>query len=181
MTPVYSDLKTKIVLITGGMRGIGRTLSLSLAEQGAHVVFNYRSNPEAAEAFRSELLERGATQATAVCSDVTDTQSAKEKLEGFIAEHGPTTGLVNNAGISKRVKNIAVDHIVPVIPLTGFDSWDNVKTSLEQTDDYQITSVLQGQFRSSTQLARSGKHSRLGRSALLAISTSPRFCDSRIL
>lgn len=101
MTPIYPDLKGKIVLVTGGMRGIGQTLSMGLAKQGAHVVFNYRSNPEKAHAFKMELIEQGAQNASAVCFDVTNTSSAKEELEKFTTEFGPITGLVNNAGISK--------------------------------------------------------------------------------
>lgn len=98
----YSDLKNKIILVTGATRGIGKTLALGLAKQGAHVVFNFREGKEdAAEALKEELKANGAVEATPVMFDITNGEQIKNALGDFTKEHGAISGLVNNAGISK--------------------------------------------------------------------------------
>lgn len=98
----YTDLENKIVLVTGATRGIGKKICESLASQKAHVVFNYREGKEdVAEALKKELLDLGASAATAVMFDVTNTEQIKTALDAFTKEHGQISGLVNNAGISR--------------------------------------------------------------------------------
>jgi len=101
MNAIYSDLENKIILVTGGNRGIGRGICESLAKQKAHVVFSYRSNDEEANELTAHLRELGATNATALKFDVTNTDEMKSVLDDFMKEHGTITGLINNAGISK--------------------------------------------------------------------------------
>ncbi|MCP4913464.1 MAG: SDR family oxidoreductase [Oligoflexia bacterium] len=98
----YTDLENKIVLVTGATRGIGKKICESLATQKAHVVFNYREGKEdVAKALKKELLDLGASAATAVMFDVTNTEQIKTALDDFAKEHGQISGLVNNAGISR--------------------------------------------------------------------------------
>jgi 3-oxoacyl-[acyl-carrier protein] reductase len=73
----------------------------ALAIQGAHVIFNYRGDLASAELLKQELLKLGASKATALLFDVTNTAQMKEAIEKFIETNGAITGLVNNAGISK--------------------------------------------------------------------------------
>lgn len=102
MTATYSDLKEKKILVTGASRGIGLALAKSLAEQNAHVVFNYREGKEeTASRIQAELMELGASNATPIMFDVTNQSQIKEATDAFIKEHGPISGLINNAGISK--------------------------------------------------------------------------------
>ncbi len=102
MKPSYPDLENKVVLITGATRGIGKAVSLSLAEQKAHIVFNYRlSSEDKAKTLIDELKEHGASNVHALPFDVTNHEQAKEQLSQFIKDVAPITGLVNNAGISK--------------------------------------------------------------------------------
>lgn len=97
----YSDLKGKNILITGASRGLGKKMAEALAIQGAHVIFNYRGDLASAELLKEELLKLGASKATALLFDVTNTAQMKEAIEKFIEINGAITGLVNNAGISK--------------------------------------------------------------------------------
>ncbi len=100
-TANFSDLKNKGILITGATRGIGRELALSLATQGAAVVFNYRAGKEGeAEKLQGELMAAGAASATPVLFDITDTNGMKEAIDKITKEI-PISGLVNNAGISR--------------------------------------------------------------------------------
>src|SRR5665648_294021 len=100
MTATYSDLKEKVILITGAARGIGKSIALSLASQGAHVVFNYRGDDAKASALKEELEAAGG-KATGLKFDVTDHEAMTKALDEFTKDVAPISGLVNNAGISK--------------------------------------------------------------------------------
>ena len=65
------DLAGKIAVVTGGSRGIGRATSLALAEAGAHVLVNYRSNEEAAKETLA-LIEKAGGQGELLGFDVAD-------------------------------------------------------------------------------------------------------------
>lgn len=98
---IYPDLINKNILITGATRGIGREIAKALAEQKCHVIFNYRNDETKAMAFKEELINLGATKASPIHFDVTDFDTMKANIDNFVKEHGPISGLVNNAGISK--------------------------------------------------------------------------------
>ena len=101
MIAKYQDLENKIVLVTGATRGIGREIACSLAQQKCHVVFNFRSNEKDALQLSQELKSLGATKASYLKFDVTNSEEMKDAINLFCKEHGPISGLVNNAGISK--------------------------------------------------------------------------------
>ncbi len=93
------DLAGKIAVVTGGSRGIGRATSVALAEAGARVLINYRSNEEAAsETLR--LVEEAGGQGELLEFDVSNPDSVEAAIKGAIARHGRIDILVNNAGIS---------------------------------------------------------------------------------
>src|SRR5437773_1895794 len=88
-------------LVTGGSRGIGRSIALGLAREGADVVVSYRSDRDAAERTATEIRELG-RRATVVRGDT----SARAEVERLVAEAAHAFGgldlLVNNAGILRR-------------------------------------------------------------------------------
>jgi 3-oxoacyl-[acyl-carrier protein] reductase len=96
----FSDLKDKVILVTGAARGIGKSIALALAEQGAHVVFNYRGDETKAMALKEELEKKGG-KATGLKFDVTDYEAMTKAIDDFTKNVAPISGLVNNAGISK--------------------------------------------------------------------------------
>lgn len=100
MIATYSDLKDKVILVTGAARGIGKSIALSLASQGAHVVFNYRGDEAKAAALKEELAQAGG-KATGLKFDVTDYEAMTAAIDEFTKNVAPISGLVNNAGISK--------------------------------------------------------------------------------
>ncbi len=119
MNVTYSDLQNKIVLITGATRGIGNAIAKELAKNKCHIVFNYRSNPEAATSLCEEFKTLGASNATALNFDITDFNKMKEEVDSFIKEHGAISGLINNAGIAKDqlVLRVKPDDITQILDI----------------------------------------------------------------
>ena len=93
------DLAGKIAVVTGGSRGIGRAVSVALAEAGAHVLVNYRSNAEAARETLRLIEEAGGT-GEILGFDVADPESVDAAIKDAVKRHGHLDILVNNAGIS---------------------------------------------------------------------------------
>ena len=93
-------LDTKVAIVTGGSRGIGKTIALELARNGAKVVINYSSNADAANAVVKEIEALGA-EAFASQADVSDSAQAKVLIEETINRFGKVDILVNNAGITR--------------------------------------------------------------------------------
>ena len=93
------DLAGKIAIVTGGSRGIGRATSVALAQSGALVLVNFRSNEEAARE-TVQLIEEAGGQAESVAFDVADPDSVAQCIKEAVTRHGRIDILVNNAGIS---------------------------------------------------------------------------------
>jgi NAD(P)-dependent dehydrogenase (short-subunit alcohol dehydrogenase family) len=92
---------TKVLIVTGGSRGIGAATARLAAERGYAVCVNYRKNQAAAEALVSEITAAGGT-AVAVGADVASEPDVVRLFERVDARLGPLTALVNNAGILER-------------------------------------------------------------------------------
>ncbi|MGY2291691.1 SDR family oxidoreductase [Pseudomonas sp. SDO528_S397] len=87
----------KVVIITGGSRGIGAATALLLARQGYRMCINYQSNEEAAHRVLEQVRALGA-QAIAVRADVSIEDEVIRLFNRVDAELGRVTALVNNAG-----------------------------------------------------------------------------------
>lgn len=91
----------KIILITGGGRGIGAACARLAAQQGYKVCVNYRSDGDAALKVVT-AIEDGGGSALAVQADVSD-EAAVERMFALVDERfGRLTALINNAGILSR-------------------------------------------------------------------------------
>ena len=91
----------KVIIITGGSRGIGSATAKLAAVQGYAVCVNYLQNQSAAEAVVSEIRAEGG-QALAVAADVSVESEVVRLFETVDAELGTVTALVNNAGILEK-------------------------------------------------------------------------------
>ncbi|NMO13333.1 3-oxoacyl-[acyl-carrier-protein] reductase [Pyxidicoccus fallax] len=95
-----SGFKDKVVLVTGGSRGIGRACALAFAKAGAStVVISYAGNEAAAQETVGMLQAAGA-KAEALKFDVADTAACSSAVEGIVKTHGRLDVLVNNAGVA---------------------------------------------------------------------------------
>jgi 3-oxoacyl-[acyl-carrier protein] reductase len=90
----------RIALVTGASRGIGRWIAIDLAKQGAFVIVNYSSSPEAAQETLNAIREVGGDGEILKFS-VQDSQAVENAFDGIKSRHGKLDILVNNAGISR--------------------------------------------------------------------------------
>lgn len=99
----------KVMLVTGGSRGIGAATSLLAAQAGYHVAVNYRVNEDAASEVVATIKKQGGT-AIAVSADVAVEEDIVRMFREVDEKLGPITALVNNAGIlQKQCKVIDLD------------------------------------------------------------------------
>ena len=100
-------LKNQIALITGSGRGIGRSIALAFAREGADVAVTARSELEIT-AVRREVEGAGQRGLATVC-DVTDGMQVTGLVRKVQEVLGPITILVNNAGMAASVKTTEMD------------------------------------------------------------------------
>ncbi len=97
---VRVETPSRVALVTGGSRGIGRSIALRLARDGAAVAVNYISNEGAAQEVVSQVVAAGG-RAQAMRADVAVVAEAEGLVERVLAEFGRLDILVNNAGITR--------------------------------------------------------------------------------
>lgn len=93
-------LEGKVVLVTGGSRGIGEAIVRNMAQNGATVVFTYRSSAESSEKIANELRADGCT-VDYLQSDASDYAACEQLVSTVMEKHGRIDVLVNNAGITQ--------------------------------------------------------------------------------
>jgi glucose 1-dehydrogenase len=95
------ELQGKVAIVTGGNTGIGKAVVLALAEQGASVVIDYVSNPQATEDLERKIADLGEV-ATAVEADVSKVEDLQRMIDLALSAYGRLDVMVNNAGIETR-------------------------------------------------------------------------------
>jgi glucose 1-dehydrogenase len=95
------ELQGKVAIVTGGNTGIGKAVVLALAAQGASVVIDYVSNPQATEDLERKIADLGEA-ATAVEADVSKIADLQRMVDTAISAYGRLDIMVNNAGIETR-------------------------------------------------------------------------------
>jgi 3-oxoacyl-[acyl-carrier protein] reductase len=127
-------MTSKKVIITGGSKGIGKAMVETLAAEGHHIVFSYKSGKEAAEELVTRLTGEG-KKVFAYQADVSDMAQA-EKLVAFAKETlGGADVLINNAGITR-------DKSLFIMPKQDWD--DVINTNL--TGYFNVTRSIIGFF-----------------------------------
>ena len=120
----------KVALITGGTRGIGKEIAITLAKEGYHIALNYRKEGEELEAVKKEIEENKVTCLT-VKGDISCFEDCEEMAKQVISQFGQIDVLVNNAGITKdmllmRMKQEDFQQVIDVNLVGTFNMTKNV-------------------------------------------------------
>jgi len=96
-----TDSQRRVALVSGGGRGIGRAVSLTLADAGFDVAVNYRRDADAAAATVAQIEQRGG-RAVAYVAAVDDAEQDAAMVEAIVADFGHVDALVHCAGNASR-------------------------------------------------------------------------------
>src|SRR5512136_2555317 len=94
---------SKVALVTGASRGIGRGIALALAARGWVVVVNFRGNADAARA-TLRLIEQADGQGELVQADIAQAADRTRLVDETLEAYGRLDLLVNNAAMAPRVR-----------------------------------------------------------------------------
>ena len=95
------SLKGKIAIVTGGNSGIGASIVLELAKQGANIVIDYLFNPAATEEIEKKVIALG-DQVIGVDADVSKVSDLQKLVDAAVKKFGRLDIMVNNAGVETR-------------------------------------------------------------------------------
>ncbi|MAX23644.1 MAG: 3-ketoacyl-ACP reductase [Phycisphaeraceae bacterium] len=98
-----SQHPVRTTIVTGGSRGIGRGIAVSLGAQGYNVGINYNSNSDAADE-AAKLVEEAGGKAITIQADIGNRDDHKRLLGDTVDAFGPVDLLINNAGIAPTVR-----------------------------------------------------------------------------
>jgi len=142
--PKEYSVKDKVAIVTGGGRGIGKSIALTLAEGGADVIVAARTAKQI-EQTADEIRQLG-RRALAVPTDITKADEVKGVVEKTVSQFGKIDILVNNAGID-ILKPIAFVPEMKEMKLPEWkvaDSWDTPLSEAEwhEVIDTNLTSAF---------------------------------------
>jgi len=128
-----SKLNDKVALVTGSSRGIGRGIALSLAEEGAHVLVNYRSRQKEAKEVALAIENMG-RKALVYQADVADRQAMAEMFAAAVDFFGNIDIVVANAGmnIPGRVIDISWEDALRVFEVSQFGVFHTCQLAARQ-------------------------------------------------
>ncbi|PIR87613.1 MAG: hypothetical protein COU10_03685 [Candidatus Harrisonbacteria bacterium CG10_big_fil_rev_8_21_14_0_10_45_28] len=89
--------KDKVILITGGSSGIGKTTAILFAEKGADIIITYKNNKKGAEGVVNEIVKMG-RKSLAIKADLSKDKNAEKVIKKTVKSFGNIDVLVNNAG-----------------------------------------------------------------------------------
>ena len=114
-------LESKVAIITGGSRGIGKSICETFAQNGCNVAFTFNNSKQSAESLVKELNGSG-IKVKAYKSDASNFDDATKLVEDVLNDFGKIDILVNNAGIKK-------DNLLMRMEKSDFDSVINTNLS----------------------------------------------------
>lgn len=121
---------SKVALVTGATRGIGKAIAIALAKEGYDIAINYRTENEEVSNTKNEI-ESLNVKTFMIKGDVSNFEDCKEFVDSIIKEYGKIDVLVNNAGITKdnlllRMKEEEFKSVIDVNLVGTFNVTRNV-------------------------------------------------------
>ncbi len=95
------NLKNKVAIVTGANSGIGLAVAVELARQGASIVIDFVSHPEAADVLEKQIIALG-DQAISIKADVSKVAELQTLVDTAVQKFGRLDIMVNNAGVETR-------------------------------------------------------------------------------
>ena len=117
--------RARVALVSGGGRGIGRAISLGLAEDGCDVAVNYRRDSDAA-AETVAMIEAMGRRAVAYAADVSVFEECEAMVVAVLGDFDAIDILINNAGIASRGANVVKtdpDEVLRLFNAHAYSSW----------------------------------------------------------
>jgi len=127
------NLNGKIALVTGGSRGIGKSIAIALANEGCNVAFTYRSAESQAKEVEQQIISLG-REAKCFQANVASSSETKIVVDAVIAQFKRLDILINSAGITK-------DGLLMRMKEEDFD--DVIDTNLKGVFNYTQTASKQ--------------------------------------
>jgi 3-oxoacyl-[acyl-carrier protein] reductase len=131
-----SKLAKKVVLVTGGSRGIGAAIAKRLASDGASVAITYAKDVSAASAV-VKAIELGGGKAIAIQADAANVEAVRGAVEKAVATFGRLDVLVNNAGtaIPKTFEETTLEEMDRVIDINVRGVFATTQAALKHMKD----------------------------------------------
>lgn len=136
---------SKVALITGATRGIGRQIAITLSKEGYHIALNYRKENEELNNVKKEI-EENQVECLAVKGDVSNFDDCEELVNQVIEKFGKIDVLVNNAGITKdmllmRMKKEDFEQVIDVNLVGTFNVTKNVLSHMVKARSGRIINI----------------------------------------
>lgn len=135
----------KVVLITGGTRGIGKAIALKFAKEGYNLAINYVSDKTDLESLKEEFFKYN-VEVLFIKTDVSDFEQSKNMIDETIKKYGKIDVLVNNAGITKddlilRMKEEDFDKVININLKGTFNVTKNAVTYMMKKRQGKIINI----------------------------------------
>lgn len=135
----------KVVLITGGTRGIGKAIALKFAKEGYNLAINYVSDKTDLESLKEEFFKYN-VEVLFIKTDVSDFEQSKNMIDETIKKYGKIDVLVNNAGITKddlilRMKEEDFNKVININLKGTFNVTKNVVTYMMKKRQGKIINI----------------------------------------
>lgn len=136
---------SKVALITGATRGIGKQISLTLAKEGYDIALNYRTENEELEDLKKEI-ESLNVKCLPIKGDVSNYDDCENMTKQVIKNFGQIDVLVNNAGITKdtlllRMKKEDFESVIDVNLVGTFNMTKNVASYMMKARSGRIINI----------------------------------------
>jgi|TARA_Y100000310_G_scaffold344390_1_gene456910 NAD(P)-dependent dehydrogenase (short-subunit alcohol dehydrogenase family) len=166
------SLEGRIALVTGGTRGVGRAISLALAEDGADVAVNYTRDEDAA-ADTVAAIEKLGGRVKAYRASIQNYDEDEMMVNQILEDLGPVSILINNAGIASRGNSVVdtdPDELVRVVSVHAFAAHYLSKLVLPAMRDQQRGDIIMISSAATKGLGANGAPYNMGKSAQEALA-----------